>query len=90
MAGCEILDFQCIIVSELIGSTILAVIVLLLLYFVMASKLKLGFDTTMILAIPFILVISLGVGGFSTIFAVIGIIAALMIAWMFDRIIGNK
>ena len=85
--GCEILDFQCIFVSELIGSITLSI---LLLYFVMASKLKFGFDTTMILAIPFALIVTLGLGGFSLTFAVIGIIAALMIAWMFDRIIGNK
>ncbi len=88
--GCEILDFQCIFVSELIGSITLSIVIFLLLYFIVASKLKFGFDTTMILAIPFALIVTLGLGGFSLTFAVIGIIAALMIAWMFDRIIGNK
>lgn len=88
--GCELLDFQCLFVSEIIGSVALTVVVFLLFYFIVASKLRFGFDTTMLLAIPLALIISLAVGGFSIVFAVIGLIVALVLAWIFEQIIGNR
>ena len=90
MAGCEILDFQCIIVSEIIGSAALAVVIGLLLYFIVASKLRFGFDTTLVLAIPILLIVSLALGGFIVAYALAAIIAATIIAWVFQRAFGNR
>jgi len=90
MPSCEILDFRCIFVNEIIGNTILAVVLAAILYFMVASRLKFGFDTTMFLAVPILLLFGLAIGGFSAIFAFLTMITAIMIAWLFDRIIGNK
>ncbi|KKN21264.1 hypothetical protein LCGC14_0927210 [marine sediment metagenome] len=90
MAACDILDFQCIIVSEIFGSIALAVVIGLLLYFVVASKLKFGFDTTLLLAIPISLIVSLALGGFIVTYAIAGIIAATIISWVFQRAFGNR
>lgn len=89
MAGCEILDFQCIIVSEIFGSASLAVVMGLVFYFIVASRLKIGFDTTFLLAIPLSLIISLAIGGFAIVYAITGFIAAMIISWIFQRAFGN-
>ncbi len=90
MASCEILDFQCILVSEIFGSASLAIVMGLLLYFIMASRLRFGFDTTLLFAVPLSLVISLAIGGFTVIYALTGFIAAAIIAWIFQRAFGNR
>ena len=88
--GCEILDFRCIFVSELIGNVILAVIIGAIFYFIIAGKLKLGFDTTIFFAVPLLLILGLAITGFSIIFAFITIIAGFMIAWIYNQIVGNR
>ncbi len=88
--GCDILDFQCIIISEIFGSATLAIVMGLVFYFIVASRLKLGFDTTLLLAIPIALIVSLAIGGFAVVYAIAGFIAALVIAWIFQRAIGNR
>ncbi len=90
MAGCDILDVQCLFVSELIGSIALTVVIAILFYFIVASKMKFGFDTTIALSIPILLIFASAFGGFSIVFAFATIIAAIIIAWLFDRITGNK
>ncbi len=90
MAGCNILDFRCILVNELVGNVVLAVVLVSILYFIIASRLKFGFDTTIVFAVPIVLLAGLAIGGFSVIFAFLTMVTAIMIAWLFDRIIGNK
>ena len=90
MPACEILDFRCIFVNEIVGNVVLAVVLAAILYFIIASRLKLGFDTTLAFAIPIVLLSGLAIGGFSVIFAFLTMVTAIMIAWLFDRIIGNK
>jgi hypothetical protein len=90
MAGCEILDFRCIFVNELAGSITLAALLLATFYFIIASKARFGFDTTIAFAFPLLILVSLAVGGFSVVFAFATIIVAFMIAWIFERISGNK
>ena len=86
---CDILDVRCIFMNELIGSPTLAVLILVLLMFVVASRIKFGFDTTLVLAIPTILLIGFGISGFAAIMALTTIIVGLMLAWLFNQIIGN-
>ncbi|KKN65946.1 hypothetical protein LCGC14_0476490 [marine sediment metagenome] len=90
MAACELLDFRCILVNEIVGNVVLAVVLIAILYFVVTNRLKFGFDTTIAFAVPIILLAGLAVGGFSVIFAFLTFVTAIMIAWLFDRIIGNK
>ena len=84
--GCDLLDFRCIIVSELIGSAILAVIIGAIFYFIIASKTRMGFDTTLILGIPFLLILGIGFAGFTAIYAFLTIVIGFMLAWIFTEI----
>jgi len=88
--GCEILDWRCMIISELIGNTLLAIIIFAILYFVIASKIRLGFDTTIAMTIPILLIGGLMFMGFSAIYAFATVIVGLMLAWTFNKIIGNR
>ncbi len=83
---CEILDLKCLFQNEIIGSPLLAIIVFAVAYFIVASKLRLGFDTTVALSVPVILLISLAFGGFATLYAFLGILAGFMIAWLVGKI----
>jgi len=87
--GCEILDFRCVLVNELIGSTILTIIIAAIFYFIIASKMKFGFDTTIALSIPILLLLGIVFTGFSAIYAFATIIVGILLAWIFNKIIGN-
>lgn len=86
---CDLIDFRCIIVNELIGSAILTVLLATLCYFLIAGKLKWGFDTTVYAIIPVILILGLAFTGFSAVYAFTTFIVGLMLAWLFNKIIGN-
>lgn len=88
--GCDILDFRCIMLNEVIGSVLLAMIFVAIIYFIIASKSKLGFDTTLVFSVPLLLMASLVIAGFSAMYAFITLIVAIMIAWLFNKIIGNR
>lgn len=90
MAICEILDFRCIFVSELIGNVILASLLGAVFYFIIAGKLRWGFDTTIFFAVPLLLILGLAVTGFSIIFAFLTVLAGFMLAWIFNQIMGNR
>lgn len=90
MVGCEILDFRCILVSEIVGSVVLATILALILYFIIAGKLKWGFDTTLAVLLPMILIVGIAFTGFSAIYAFATIIVAFLLAWIFQEIIRNR
>lgn len=89
MGVCNLLDFRCIFVNEIIGDAMLAVIIGAILYFIVASKLKLGFDTTIAFGFPLLLILGLAITGFSAIFAFATVVVGLMLAWIFIKIIGN-
>lgn len=84
---CDILDVRCIFVNEIVGDVTLSIVLFAILYFIMASKLKLGFDTTISLALPLILMGGLMIAGFTAIFAFATVIGGVMLAWIFQRII---
>ena len=85
MAVCDIFDIRCVVVNELIGSLALTVIVMSIVYFIFASKIRLGFDTTIFLAIPLVLIFSLATIGFSAIYAFGAIVAGILLAITFIR-----
>jgi len=90
MASCDILDIRCLFVSELIGSVTLTIVLFAIFYFIIASKMRFGFDTTVLFAIPILLIISLALGGFAVVYALSGFITAIILSWIFQRIIGNR
>lgn len=83
---CELLDWRCIIVNEIVGSTTLALIMFAILFFIFAAKNRYGFDTTVFLALPIILIFSLAVSGFSAIYAFTTVIAGILLAFVFNRV----
>jgi len=90
MAVCDILDFRCIIINEIVGSAVLVMLLGAILYFIFSSKIKLGFDTTMFLAFPVLLIIGLATASFSAIFAFGTIVAGLLLAIVFNRLLGGR
>lgn len=87
---CDILDFQCIWVNEIIGDIVLTSVLGVILYFVIASKSKFGFDLTVTFLLPFLLIMGLYFTGFSIIYAFSAVIAGLMLYWVYIRLIGNR
>lgn len=90
MAICNILDWRCIIVSELIGSVVLTILIGAIFYFIIASKLRWGFDTTIVVAFPLLLLLGLAITGFSIVYAFATLFVALLLAWIFQEIIRNR
>ncbi len=90
MASCDVIDFRCIFVNEIVGDAILATVLALVLYFVFASKSRLGFDTTIVLLFPLLLIFGLAFAGFSTIYAFSTVLVGLLLAVLFNKIIGNR
>lgn len=90
MAGCDLIDFRCIFVNEIVGSAFLTVLFVALMYFIIAGKLKWGFDTTIAFMFPLLLIGGLMITGFSAIFAFSTVIIGLMLAWVFNEILRNR
>lgn len=90
LMACDIIDIRCILVNELIGSSILAVLFIAIIYFIIANKLKLGFETSIVLAIPILIFSGLVVYGFQIIYAFATLFIGLLLAMAFLRLIGNK
>ncbi len=89
MPSCEIIDFKCIFINEIAGSVMLGLVLLMILYFVAASRLKLGFDTTIYFLFPVLVIFSLAGGGFSIIFAFVALFVALLVGWMINKILSS-
>ena len=90
MVGCEILDWRCIFVSELAGSAFLAAILALTIYFIVAARLNWGFTTTIGFLVPVILIVGLTFTGFNAILAFATIVGGFMLAWILNKLIGNR
>lgn len=90
MVGCEILDFRCLFINEIIGSITLAIVFAVIFYFIIASKLRFGFDTTVAFAFPLVIIIGLALGGFAVVFAFATVIIGWMIGFLFQKLIGNR
>lgn len=88
--ACELLDLRCIFVNELVGTVTLSLVVGAILYFVFASKAKLGFETTLAFAVPLILLLGIAIGGITAILAFLTVGVGILIAYVFNKIIGNR
>lgn len=88
--GCELLDFRCIIVSELVGNVMLAMILGTIIYFMVASKLRWGFDTTIAFGFPFLFVLGLSLAGFSVLYAFLTVIIGVMLGWIFSEMFRGR
>ncbi len=87
---CDILDFRCILVNEIIGDTILAVLIFAILYFIVAGKLRFGLQTSMYLAVPIVLMFGIVVYGFTILYAFLTLVAAFLIAELVTKIVGIR
>ena len=87
---CDLLDWRCIFVSEIAGSVFLALLLILMLYFIAASRLNWGFNATVGFLVPLILIFGTMFSGFSAIMAFTTIILGFMLSWIFNRLIGNR
>ncbi len=87
--SCELLDFRCFFVSEIVGDAVLATVLATLIYFIVASKLRLGFDTTIFFALPLLFIASLAISGFSAVFAFATVFIGLLLAFIINKMIGN-
>ena len=86
---CDVIDFRCIFVNEIAGSLLIAGLLVVIFYFIAASKMRLGFDTTIAFAFPFVLLTGLVITGFSIIFAFSTVIVAALLALTFNKFIGR-
>jgi len=87
---CNLLDLRCIIVNELIGNVLLSVVLGAVVYFMIASRMKFGFDTTIAFSIPLLLILGLAISSFSVIYAFVTVIVGFMLAFLFNQIVGNR
>ncbi|HEC39512.1 hypothetical protein LCGC14_0538370 [marine sediment metagenome] len=87
MVSCDIIDFKCIFINEIVGSVTLAIIIGMILYFIVASRLKLGFDTTIYFLFPVLVIIGLAGGGFTIIYAFATLFVAFMVGWAINKFI---
>ncbi len=87
---CNILDLRCVLMNELIGSVVLAVIIGAILFLTFASRINLGFKATVVLAVPFLLILAIGFGGLTSIMAFLTLIIAIAVAVIFNKILGNR
>ncbi len=90
MAGCDLLDLKCIFVSELVGSVTLAVVIASMLFFIFASRVKIGFRTTIVISIPILLLFGLAIGSFSALYGFLTLFIGVIIAVIFQKMVGNK
>ena len=90
MVECNLLDFKCIFVNELVGSVTLAIILALIIYFVIAAKLKIGISTTLVLAVPFLLIIGMMFTGITPILAFITMISVFAIGYAVTKFLENR
>ena len=90
MAGCDLLDLRCIFVNELVGSAFLSMIIAIIFFFIFSSKVKIGFRTSIVVAVPILLILGLTLTGFSTLYAFITVLIGFMLAAVFQKLIGNK
>lgn len=75
--------------NEIVGSGFLAAILAAIIFFMFAGKMRIGFRTTFVLAIPVLLIIGSAISGFPILYAFITMLVGLMLAFIIQKIIGN-
>ena len=90
MPSCDLLDLRCIFVNELVGSAFLSIIIATIFFFIFSSKIKVGFRTSIVVAVPVLLIFGLTLTGFSALYAFITVLVGFMLAAVFQKLIGNR
>jgi len=85
-----LLDLRCIFVNELVGSAFLSIIIATIFFFIFSSKIKVGFRTSIVVAVPVLLIFGLTLTGFSALYAFITVLVGFMLAAVFQKLIGNR
>lgn len=84
---CSPIDFVCVIRNDLIGNGTLAILFVLLIYFIIAAKLKFGFDTTFIILIPFSIIGAIAIGSSAGIvYGFISMFIGIILGWIAIRL----
>ena len=86
---CDIIDFKCIFINEIAGNIMLAFVLFIILYFIAASRLKIGFDTTIFFLFPILVIYSVTVGGFALVFAFVTLAGVILLGWIINKQFGN-
>jgi len=90
LPSCDLLDLRCIFVNELVGSAFLSIIIATIFFFIFSSKIKVGFRTSIVVAVPVLLIFGLTLTGFSALYAFITVLVGFMLAAVFQKLIGNR
>lgn len=88
--SCDILDVRCMLVNEIIGDTILTVVLGAIVYFWMAVVFKWSWNVTFIIGMPFILALTSVIYGFTAVYTVIAVVVGIFAALAILRLVGNK
>lgn len=76
--------------NEIVGNVLLTVMLAAMFYFIVAGKLRWGFDTTIAFSLPVVLIFGLAMAGFSAIMAFATVIVGFMLAWIFTQIVPSR
>ena len=87
---CDILDVRCIMVNEVIGDALLAVILMAIVYFSLAVVFRWSWNTTTVLGLPLILGLGTVIYGFTAVYTIAGVVVGIFAALAINRLIGNK
>lgn len=87
--ACNVIDIKCIFVNELVGSIILSIIILFVIYLIAASKLRFGYDTTIAVGIVVLFIGSLALGNLAGILAFATVIIGILLTVELSRLLGN-
>lgn len=87
--ACDVLDLKCVFVNELFGSIILTLIALTIVYFIIASKSKFGFETTFVVGVIVLLLGAIAIGNLSILLAFLTLIVAILVGKEYSRLVGN-
>ncbi len=86
---CDILDGRCIFVNELVGNADLTLVLFVIVFAIVASKLQFRFRTSIFLFVPIFLILGLAISSFTTILIVTTMVVGLFASWVVQRIIKN-
>ena len=87
---CDIIDLRCIYVNDLIGSPILASLILMALFYSLASYNKWGYKTTIWMQIIVLPILFYFIAGTTLAFALATFFVSLAFAILQVRITGNR
>ncbi len=87
---CDILDFRCVVVNDLIGSASLALMIAGIFFFAYASYNKIGFKTTLWFSVAYFPVMAYFISGGIFLYAIMTLLVALGIALLHTRLTGNR